>query len=200
MLQVVINIYWVTAWLKIHEELPWWYSGWESACQGRGTRIQSQIWEDPMCWEAAKSGSHTCWRPCLEPVLHERGHRSCDKDCPCSLQPELRCFSWSRIQSEIPYCVWWGCLFSFLHSVTVSHSFMILFLTLWKTAEHWRTFLNLDLSEFRQFGPENHRSAVGPFWARHTRAHVFLLMLTIVWLRWCLPGFSTVQFSFFLCN
>ena len=90
MLQVVINIYWVTAWLKIHEELPWWYSGWESACQGRGTRIQSQIWEDPMCWEAAKSGSHTCWRPCLEPVLHERGHRSCDKDCPCSLQPELR--------------------------------------------------------------------------------------------------------------
>lgn len=104
--------------------------------------------------------------------------------------------SWSRIQSDIPHCIWWWCLFSsppFYDSVTF---FMILFVTLWKAAEHWRTCLTLDLSEFRQFGPENHRSAVGAFQKHITPEHVCLLILTVIRLRWWLPGSSTVQFLF----
>ena len=40
--------------------LPWWYSGWESACQCRepGSIL---LWEYSTCHGAAKSMHHNCW-------------------------------------------------------------------------------------------------------------------------------------------
>ena len=39
---------------EIKMGLPWWLSGKESACQYRGTHVQSLVREDPTCSQAAK--------------------------------------------------------------------------------------------------------------------------------------------------
>ena len=43
--------------------LPWWRSGWESACQcrGQGTQVRALVWEDPTCRGATRPVSHNYW-------------------------------------------------------------------------------------------------------------------------------------------
>ena len=41
--------------------LPWWRSGWESACQCKGTRVRALVWEDPTCRRATWPVSHNYW-------------------------------------------------------------------------------------------------------------------------------------------
>ena len=54
--------------LKVnHLGLPWWSSGWVSACQCRGGKVWSLVQEDPTCCGAAKPMSHGDWACASEP-------------------------------------------------------------------------------------------------------------------------------------
>lgn len=72
-----------------HGGLSWWSSGWESTCQWKGHRFDSQVWKTHMlwsnkaqepqplslcsrAWEATRTEPTT--EPHLELVLHKRSH------------------------------------------------------------------------------------------------------------------------------
>ena len=50
----------VLKWNRTLLRLPWWLSGKESACQGRG-QVQSLGWEDPLEREMATHTSILAW-------------------------------------------------------------------------------------------------------------------------------------------
>ena len=55
--------------MKDHNEgLSWWYSGYESACQCRGLRVWSLVWEDSTSPGATKLMNHSYWARALEPA------------------------------------------------------------------------------------------------------------------------------------
>ena len=73
---------------------PWWYSGWEYACQcSEYGWVHSLVWEDYTCYGATKSMCHNYWAQALEPVSHtaEPVCHNCWNPCalsPCSLARE----------------------------------------------------------------------------------------------------------------
>ena len=91
--------------LERNEGLPWWYSGWESACRCKGTWVWSLIGEDSTCLGATKPMCPNYWahelqllKPVLlEPVLRSEKPpqwemRTAAKSSPCPPQlqkPEL---------------------------------------------------------------------------------------------------------------
>ena len=60
---------------KLCPGLPWWSSGWESTCQGRGHRFD--LWAEKIpCASGHLRPSDTATKPkCQEPVSHEASHR-----------------------------------------------------------------------------------------------------------------------------
>ena len=59
--QAISNLLFISIWIKReHFGLPWWCSGWESACQCRGHGFEP-CWEDPTCRGAAGPVSHNYW-------------------------------------------------------------------------------------------------------------------------------------------
>ena len=56
--------------LNCGKGLPWWRSGWESACQCRGHGVRDLVREDPTCRRATKPVRHNYWACALEPASH----------------------------------------------------------------------------------------------------------------------------------
>ena len=74
-------------WLRIHlPGLPWWRSGWESACQCRGHGFGPWSGKIPHAAEQLSPWATTTEPACLEPVL--RNGRGCDSERPAHRDEE----------------------------------------------------------------------------------------------------------------
>ena len=71
---------------KQNEGLPWWRSGWESACQCRGHGFEPWSGKIPHAVEQLSPCATTTEPACLEPVL--RNKRGCDSERPARCDEE----------------------------------------------------------------------------------------------------------------
>ena len=74
--------------------LPWWRSGWESACQCRGHRFESWSGKIPHAAEQLGPWATTTEPACLEPVL--RNKRGRDSERPAHRDEEWPPLATSR--------------------------------------------------------------------------------------------------------
>ena len=69
--------------LEFHQKdsrgLPWWRSGWESACQCRGHGFEPWSGKIPHAAEQLSPWATTTEPACLEPVLHNRRGRDSER-------------------------------------------------------------------------------------------------------------------------
>ena len=82
------QIFSIIGYYKILRGLPWWRSGWESACRCRGHGLEPWSGRIPHAAERLGPWATTTEPACLEPVLrNKRGHDSerpahCDEELP----------------------------------------------------------------------------------------------------------------------
>ena len=78
--------------LKAWQGLPWWRSGWESACQCKETRVRALVWEDPTCRGATRPMSHNYWA-CVSGAcaLRQEGPRQWEARAPRWRVAPTRC-------------------------------------------------------------------------------------------------------------